>query len=328
MIKAGTRHPGSGTRIEVAVGILQCADGKILVNERQANKSLAGYLEFPGGKIEPGETPLAALRRELHEELGISADETYLRPLIRCEYDYPEFSVRLYAYRLQNWDGEPAGQEDQRLSWQTPENLLEAPFLPASRPILNALVLPSTLLITPQPEPGETDAFRQCFEQALSGDRPGGALLRLRDRALLELLATPLVTVANKRQRPLILNAGQVVPRLPKGFSGLHLPAAVLSTLDARPGVDGWVGASVHHIEEAVHARRLGLDYIIAGNVRETPSHPDNRPLDWSGFEKIAVAAGIPTYAIGGMTLADLAMVQACWGQGVAAIRAFWPNVV
>lgn len=328
MIKAGTRDSGSGTRIEVAVGVLQCTNGKVLVSERQANKSLAGYLEFPGGKIEADETPAAALCRELNEELGISIDEACLCPLIRCEHDYPEFRVRLYVYRLRNWDGEPTGQEDQRLSWKTPKNLLEAPLLPANLPILNALVLPSTLLITPHPEPGETDAFKQCFEQALSGDRPDGAVLRLRDRAHLELLAASLVDVANKRQRPLILNAGEVVSRLPKGFSGLHLPAAVLSTLDARPGVDGWVGASVHRIEEAEHARRLGLDYIIAGSVRETPSHPGSKPLGWSGFEKITLAAGIPTYAIGGMTPADLTKVQACWGQGVAAIRAFWPETV
>ncbi|MGH8126805.1 MAG: Nudix family hydrolase [Gammaproteobacteria bacterium] len=308
----------------MAVGVLQRADGTVLVSERQADKNLAGYLEFPGGKIESGETSAVALRRELHEELGISTAEACLRPLIRFEHDYPEFRVSLCAYRIGAWEGEPVGREGQCLSWYTPKDLFEAPLLPANRPLLNALTLPSTLLITPRPEPGETDAFVQRFEQALAGEHPDGAILRLRDRTLLKLLEAPLAAVAYRRERPLILNSGEVTPCLPKGFSGLHLPASVLATLDARPAVDGWVGASVHTVEEAAHARRLGLDYVIAGNVRETPSHPGGKPLGWSGFEEIVAAAGIPAYAIGGMTPEDLFRVRLCWGQGVAAIHAFW----
>lgn len=325
MIKAGTRDPGPATRIEVAAGVLQRADGTVLVSERPAGKSRAGYLEFPGGKIEAGEMPAPALVRELDEELGIFVDESCLHPLIRFEYDYPEFRARLHVYRLRSWNGEPTGREGQRLSWQRPADLFAAPMLPANRPILNALTLPSSLLITPVPEPGETDAFEHRFEQALAGDHPGGVILRLRGRTFTETLAFRLAAAARKQGRPAILNCGEV-RALPAGFSGLHVPAAVLAGLGTRPEVDGWVGASVHDAEEAAQARRLGLDYVIAGSVAETPSHPASRPLGWSGFEEIAAAACIPTYAIGGMGIGNLPRVRACWGQGVAGIRAFWPE--
>jgi 8-oxo-dGTP diphosphatase len=304
---------------------LQRTDGKVLVSERSAGKSLPGYLEFPGGKIESGETPAAALERELDEELGLAVDASCLRPLIRFEHVYPEFDVRLYVYRLEGWAHEPVGREGQRLSWQPPADLFDAPLLPADRPILNALALPSSLLITPRLDPGKTGAFRHRLEQALVNE-PGGVVLRVSDPALLESLARPFAA-ARTRGQILIFNSGDTAP-LPPVFHGLHLPAAALTALEARPAVDGWIGASVHHVEEAVHARRLGLDYVIAGSVRETPSHPGIEPLGWGGFEKIAATAGIPTYAIGGVGLADLPRIRARWGQGVAAIRAFWPETV
>ncbi len=312
--------------IEVAVGVLQRTDGKVLVGERPTGKSLAGYLEFPGGKIESGETPATALERELNEELGLSVNGSCLHRLIRFEYAYPEFGVRLYVYRLKNWANEPVGREGQRLSWKMPADLFAAPLLPANRPILNALTLPSSLLITPRIKPGETEAFGHRLERALANDEPGGVVLRLSDPPLWESLAR-LLAAASTRGRILILNSGDVIP-LPPIFHGLHLPAAALTTLEARPAVDGWIGASVHCIEEAVQARRLGFDYVIAGSVRDTPSHPGTELLGWDGFEKIAAAAGIPAYAIGGVGPVDLSRVRARWGQGIAAIRAFWPEAV
>ncbi|MGH8426845.1 MAG: Nudix family hydrolase [Gammaproteobacteria bacterium] len=311
--------------IEVAAGVLQGADGKVLVGERPASKPLAGHLEFPGGKLEPGETPVAALVRELEEELGISFDESRLRPLIRFAHAYPEFDALLHVYRLASWRGKPHAREDQRLSWYSPADLYAAPLLPANRPILNALELPATLLVTPEPLPGESEGFIHCFKQALAKDSPGGAMLRLRDPMLLDALAPTLAATAKASGKILLLNTGAVTAP-PSGFAGVHLPAAVLVTLDARPAVAGWIGASVHNVEEAAHARKLGLDYVIVGSVRATSSHPGTPPLGWNGFGKIVAAAGIPAYAIGGMTPADLPKVRAHWGQGIAAIRAFWPQ--
>lgn len=310
--------------IAVAVGVLRRADGCVLVGERVAGQTLAGYLEFPGGKIEVGESPADALVRELHEELGIRVEAQWPSPLIRFEYAYPAFSVHLHVYRLDRWDGEPAGREGQSLAWMTPSNLQDGRMLPANRSILNALSLPDSLLVTPLPERGVSE-FLQRFRQALGYGPPGGAILRVRDSALLDRLASPLAELAREQGRPLILNSGEI-GTLPPGFSGLHVPAAVLGTLESRPRVEGWIGASVHSVDEAAQARRLGLDYVIAGSVCDTPSHPGIQPLGWHRFGEIAVAAGMPTYAIGGVGPEHLDRVREQWGQGIAAIRAFWPR--
>lgn len=324
-MEAGSRDAGPEPRIEVAVGVLQRRDGRVLVGERAADKTLPGYLEFPGGKVEAGESPVDALARELGEELGVGIDSARLFPLIRFEHDYPAFTVQLHVYRLDRWDGEPVGREGQRLEWMRPETLHGARMLPANRAVLNALTLPAMWLVTPPPGLGKEADFLQRFEQALKNKEPGGAILRLRDPSILDSLASRLVETVRERGRFLVLNSGEV-QALPPGFSGLHVPAAVLAKLESRPPVEGWVGASVHDAAEAAHARRLGLDYIIAGSVRETLSHPGIAPLGWERFGEIAATAGMPTYAIGGVGPEDMDRVREHWGQGIAAIRAFWPE--
>src|SRR5512135_3219760 len=126
---------------DVAVGVLQRSDGRVLLAERPHGKPWAGYWEFPGGKIEAGEDVHAALTRELHEELGIELDGGY--PWITVEYAYPEKRVRLHFYRVLAWHGTPHGREGQRMAWEDPGVVGVQPLLPANEKILRALRLPS-----------------------------------------------------------------------------------------------------------------------------------------------------------------------------------------
>ncbi len=312
-------------RVDVAAGVLQFEDGRYLLAERPAGKLLGGYLEFPGGKLEPGETPEAALAREFAEELGVTLRRA--EPLVQFAHDYPDYRVRAYLFRVTDWEGEPWGREGQRLIRAEPAALHTLPLLPANRPILAALELPATLLVTPRLDAqGAADCLPR-FARALREGRPGSAILRLSaspGRGHGPLLQR-LLACSEAEHCPLLLNAGEPCD-LPPGFSGLHLPAAALADLSDRPDVRGRVGASVHNRAEAEKAGALGLDYAIAGSLRETPSHPGIAPLGWEGFDEIVHAAGIPVYAIGGMTPADLPEVRRHWGQGIAAIRAFWPS--
>src|SRR5699024_5762638 len=145
----------------------------------------------------------------------------------------------------------------------------------ANKPILAALELPATLMVTPRAEAGSDRAFIRRFAHALQERRPGGAIVRVEhaDGRGHGPLLRELVACAEGEGSLLFLDAGGVCD-LPPGFSGSHLPAAVLNQLDARPERAGYVGASVHTEAEARKAGELGLDYVIAGSVRETPSHP------------------------------------------------------
>jgi 8-oxo-dGTP diphosphatase len=121
---------------EVAVGVLVRADGCFLLAQRPAGKPYEGYWEFPGGKLEAGESVEAALARELDEELGIRV-QTIVR-WRTLEHDYPHAYVRLYFCKVTGWEGEPAGQEGQSLSWQR-EPVDVTPLLPATIPVLQWL---------------------------------------------------------------------------------------------------------------------------------------------------------------------------------------------
>jgi 8-oxo-dGTP diphosphatase len=121
------------TPVDVAVGVLVDADGRFLLTSRPAGKVYAGYWEFPGGKLEPGESVEAALRRELHEELGIVVDavEPWKVELV----DYPHARVRLHFCKVYAWHGSFEMREGQRMAWQTlPVEVV--PVLPGTVPVL------------------------------------------------------------------------------------------------------------------------------------------------------------------------------------------------
>ena len=123
--------------IRVAAAVLHDAEGRILVGQRPAGKTLAGLWEFPGGKLEPGEAAEAALRRELFEELGIRVQSC--RPLMQLQYEYPERYVELLVWTVEHFDGEARGLEGQALRWVSVQELRTLAVLPADLPIIEYL---------------------------------------------------------------------------------------------------------------------------------------------------------------------------------------------
>lgn len=309
--------------LEVVAGVLERSDGRLLVTERPAGRPLAGYLEFPGGKLEAGEAPRHGLVREFAEELGLSVLDA--RPLIRFEHAWSGRTIRLHVFGITAWRGEPEGREGQRIAWVRASELRGLRLLPADRPIVAAIELPATLLVTPEPPPRHLANFLARLEQILAGKEPGAAILRTRSPAVAEALISQLAGTPGRFRQPLLLNAPGV-SRLPPGFAGLHLPASRLFELRERPDVPGWVGASVHDAREAGRARDLGLDYVLIGSIRPSPTHPGVVPLAWEGFARLAAVAALPAFAIGGVGPQDLPVVRDLWGQGVAAVRAFWAS--
>jgi 8-oxo-dGTP diphosphatase len=114
-------------------------DGRVLLAQRPEGKSLAGLWEFPGGKVEPGESPEAALIRELHEELGINTWASCLAPLTFASHAYADFHLLMPLFACRKWEGIVRGAEGQTLAWVRPEKLRDYPMPPADLPLIPIL---------------------------------------------------------------------------------------------------------------------------------------------------------------------------------------------
>jgi 8-oxo-dGTP diphosphatase len=183
-------------------------------------------------------------------------------------------------------------------------------LLAADRPIVGALRLPAQLAFSPPALPLPPLAVE------------GPHLLRLRLPGATD--------AAYHRQARALDPRNLLLDRDPQrvaelGAAGFHATAERLRALRGRPvPADRWFGASCHDAADLARAAALGADYAVLGPVRPTPTHPGAAPLGWEGFARLAVGAGLPVYAIGGLGPRDLGMAWRHGGQGVAAISAYW----
>jgi 8-oxo-dGTP diphosphatase len=123
----------------VAACALVDADGRVLIAQRPPGRSMAGLWEFPGGKVEAGETPEASLIRELNEELGVVVNEACLAPLTFASHRYADFHLLMPLYVCRRWEGLVRAQEGQELAWVTPNRLKDYPMPPADVPLISHL---------------------------------------------------------------------------------------------------------------------------------------------------------------------------------------------
>ena len=128
----------SGVLLVVAAALVD-RDGRVLLAQRPEGKAMAGLWEFPGGKPGPGETPEAALLRELKEELDIDTEASCLAPLTFASHAYPDFHLLMPLYVCRVWQGVPRPQEGQRLAWVRPGEMRDWPMPPADRPLVAML---------------------------------------------------------------------------------------------------------------------------------------------------------------------------------------------
>lgn len=313
----------SGVRptIPVACGVLRRSDGQVLMAQRPEGKIAAGWWEFPGGKIEAGESPRDALARELHEELGVGLREA--QPLIRFAHDYSNRRVVLDTWLVTAFDGEPSAREGQSLRWlPVAELAAQQPVLPTVAPIVRALSLPDHYVFTP-PQAG--------LPELLAGldSLPPASLLRLRRPGLppsryLEL-AVALLPAARARGHRLLLDGDPDVARA-LGADGWHADSRRLAALAQRPTDLPLCIASVHGAPELAQAHRLGFDAAVLGPVLPTDTHPEAPGLGWPGFLALRGDCALPVYAIGGLQPQQLSLARTHRAQGIAGISAYWPG--
>jgi 8-oxo-dGTP diphosphatase len=135
------REGSTGVKLVlVAACALIDADGRVLLAQRPAGRSMAGLWEFPGGKVEAGERPEQTLIRELKEELGITVAEPCLAPLAFASHGYPEFHLLMPLYACRRWEGIPTPREGQNLAWVKPQRMRDYEMPPADEPLISHLL--------------------------------------------------------------------------------------------------------------------------------------------------------------------------------------------
>ena len=314
--------------LHVAVGVLRRANGDVLLSQRLTGAHLAGYWEFPGGKLEPGETPQAALARELREELGVEIITA--EPLIRNGHHYPPSTdhpardVVLHTFEVTAWHGEPRGLQGQALRWAPTGAIDPATLPPANGPLLTAARLPDLYAISAEYTGDLDDYLSHIDHWAECGVR----LACLRSPSLESPAYRHLAEYALARTRrhgiALLLhgNAGLAVEL---DAAGVHLPGHVLATTAERPVPPSlWLAASCHDASQLELAARIGCDFAVLSPVAPTTSHPSCAPLGWPAFEVLVDAASLPVYALGGMQADDARGARRRCGRGIAALGGFW----
>jgi len=302
--------------VEVAAAVIERPDGSFLLAQRPAGKVYAGWWEFPGGKVEAGEPAERALARELHEELGIEVRRAY--PWVTRVHIYEHATVMLHFFRVVEWSGEPSSREGQAFVWQRPDGPVAEPMLPANGPVLASLALPLEYAITDAQALGVAEQLARVEARMKAGLR----LIQVRDKGHWERarLIHAVASMARQYGAKLLVNGGPAV-------DGIHFSAEQLMTLRARPQGEPTgtlMAASCHSTRELGHAMAIGLDFVVLGPVKATPSHPGASLLGWDGFREIAEGASIPVYAIGGMQPQDMDAARRAGAHGLAMIGGAW----
>lgn len=319
--------------VRVVAGVIGDARGRILLAQRTGASDLGGLWEFPGGKINPGESPEHALARELDEELGIQAEVG--EAVITVPQLYPDKRLTLDVRHVTRWQGNPRGREGQALLWVPPRKLALYRMPPADRSVVAALQQPDRYLVTPdvgQLTAGLSAAALEAAEHkwlvALERTLETGITrVQLRspsaDPQRWASLAASAVELCQAASVEVLVNGD---PGLATRLGvGVHLRSDQLDIHRERPvDVDAPLAASCHTVNDLRAAERLGCGFVVLGNVKPTATHPGRDGIGWEAFAAMREHVSLPIYAIGGLGLEQMDEARLHGAQGIAAIRGLW----
>jgi 8-oxo-dGTP diphosphatase len=279
--------------IEVAAGVLLRGDGEkreYLLARRPEGKVYSGYWEFPGGKLEPGETFEQALLRELREELGISVGTIW--PWLFREFSYPHADVRLKFFQVVDWEGEITPIEHSGFSWNRLFSATGvAPILPANAPIIQALALPSAIFCTRAMENGVTAEIERLQKAFSRGVR----LVRIDDEPLADRAGFSRSVVKCARRfsdsRVLVREDDRLARVV--GADGVFYSRETLMRLGQRPSF-ALAAASCDTKDALLRAARLDFDFVEFNPAR--PEYPTGHGVDWWKFSEFVYDLPIPVF--------------------------------
>ncbi|AZP28741.1 MULTISPECIES: NUDIX domain-containing protein [Acinetobacter] len=293
--------------VDVAIAIL-IHRGKILVGWREEQQHQGGKHEFPGGKVEQGETPEEACRREIYEEVGIGLKDWHQFDYIHHEYD--DIIVNLHLFHSYVPD-ELLNLIHQPWAWYTRDQLLHLNFPKANKNIIKRLYWPHLIKIS----------------NTLSTVESSDALLYWRIEEFEPQYIEQLTALDEGQRSSLIINVDiwrQLSPELQKQIKTVHLKQSQLMNLhkgDLRVGVR--YIAACHDAVSLKQAQQIGCDAIFISPVKPTMTHPEAVALGWERFSDLAQNSQIPVFALGGVHPDDLATAQQHGAYGLAGIRNF-----
>ena len=308
-------------QIHVVAGLIRDARGRVLLARRTEGRDLSGLWEFPGGKVEAGETPEAALARELREELGIEV--VIGAPLLCVPQQYPHKRLRLDVREIASWSGTPRGLDGQALAWVPPQRLSDYPMPPADRPVVAALLQADAYLVTPTPGTDDAAWLAGLAASLAAGVRRVQLRAHGLDVARWRALVASAAQLCSAHGADALVNGDAGLAR--EHGLGLHLRSRQLPAFDVRMRIPGQpLAASCHDAADLQRAAALGCDFVVLGAVLPTPSHPGVAGIGWEGFAALREGSDLPIYAIGGLGRGDLPLARAQGAQGIAAIRGLW----
>jgi len=315
--------PPAGRKVtDVAVGVLLRPDGAVLLADRPAGKPYAGYWEFPGGKIEAGESIEHALARELHEELGIDIGPA--TPWVTFEFDYPHAYVRLHFRRVRQWRGTPHGREGQRMTFFRLDGERPAPLLPAAVPALRWLGLPEVVAEVDLDRGPASVQLAQVDAALAHGVR---MLLVRSASAQASMQVAEVLAALGARVRAhsaLLVVEAALAGRAAGAIDGTHVGA--LADVVPAPGeLLAWRGADASSSVALTQWARAGGDYAIVGPVLPmTGPHAGAGAIGWHGLSALVRSAPLPVLARGGVSLDDLSRAQAIGAHGLVLPVSNW----
>ncbi len=312
--------------LHVAVGVIRNNKNQVLLSQRPADVHQADLWEFPGGKLESGETVRQALSRELNEELALTVKSA--KPLIKIYHDYEEHSVLLDVWQINSWDMSSAddrGQQGQKIEWVDISSLGARDFPAANRAIIKSVQLSDFYLICPEPE-ADNKNYINKFKACISA---GVRLFQLRfsensyyDRHE-DLIVELLGLCKSSRSRLLINSLPDYAVKI--GAHGVHLNSERLLQFYERPLDEKFlVSASCHNSTELEHACKIDVDFAVLSPVNKTSSHESAKPLGWDKFKNLVEPVNIPVYALGGMRADDMKKFCEFGAQGVSVLSGVW----